>query len=64
MTAAAADAMPPDRRGAPPVNMTPWDGEAEAEAIWLCMGSAPLGMGIRIELEAGVAAGTWTGIME
>ena len=64
MTAAAAEAIPPDRRGAAPVNIIPWEGEAEAEAIWLCMGSAPLGMGVDMELEAGVAAGTWTGIME
>lgn len=64
ITAAAAETMPPDRRAASPVNMTPWEGVAEAEGVELCMASAPLGMILLAMEDEGVTAGTWTGIME
>lgn len=77
MTAAAADTNPPETRAASPVNMTPWEAEAEADAEEegeaFFSAETPVGMfrpwvpdGVAMEApeEAGVAMGTWTGIME
>lgn len=70
MTAAAAETMPPDRRAAPPSNMTPWEtaADAEEEGEALCSAKAPVGItlpplteGVGWEKEpysAGVAIGT------
>jgi hypothetical protein len=64
ITAAAAETIPPDRRAASPVNMTPWEGVADADAQALFMGSAPLGIALDAMAEEGEATGTSTGIME
>lgn len=78
ITAVAAETRPPERRGAAPMNMVPapWELEGEAaadEEAAFFSASTPVGMfkpwvpeGVAMEApeEAGVAMGTWTGIME
>lgn len=70
ITAAAAETMPPDRRAAPPSNMTPWETEADAEEEGeaFCSAETPVGIILPMLLdgvawekapyEAGVAMGT------